>query len=516
MTFRNNARPRMFALGVAGLMTVGTLAGCATQGGEAASGDDVFEMAWSGHPKELDPANMNLLEEYQFEQLVYENLTSYGDDLAPTPELASEWTTSEDGLVWTFTLVEDAVFHSGKALTAADVAYSINRLIDPAVPTIHAGFYSTINTAVAVDDYTVEIRLNAPMADLASALAQPYAAIVPEGVTSEELQQTPDGTGPYVMESNTPGSMIVYTAFEDHRDAESITIPTVQQVTIAQAETQSTSLISGDIDLISNVAPQQVSALESAGVDLLRSEGASFHAIYLNTSFAPLDDARVREALRLAMDREALATLATGGLGTAKADNIFASANPFAVDLPVPEQNLEKAKDLLAEAGHPDGFEMDLWTTTERYGLSEMAVAYSQMAAEIGVTLNVVNKTNSDLGTQGYRQQPMVAFFWSSQPDGDGAIAPYYESNGDYNGGASEAPFFSDPELDALIVAARTETDDKTRADLYAQAQEIVAASGYTLIPYEMPLVTAVGGDVKGFNGSALGYFDLFDVTLEG
>ncbi len=519
------ASRRAAAFGIAGLVAAGTLSGCTSSESDATSasgsGDaepTVFEMAWSGHPTELDPANMNLLEEYQFGQLVYETLTDFSDDdLAPEPELASEWSVSDDGLVWTFTIIDDAVFHSGKALTADDVVYSIMRLIDPDVPTAHAAYYTAIEEAVAIDDTTVELHLSEPMADLASALAQPYAAIVPEGSTAEELATTPDGTGPYVMDENVEGSMIVYKAFEDYRDQDSITLDEIHQVTIAQAETQSTSLIAGDIDLISQVSAQQLSTLEAAdNVSLIENPGASFHTIYLNTSFEPLDDERVREALRLVMDREALAAIATGGLATATADNVVLSANPYHADIEVPEQNIEKAKELLAEAGYPDGFEMDIWTTTERFGLSEMTVAYAEMAAQAGITLNVVTKTNSDLGTEGYRQQPMVAFYFTGFPDGDGSISPFYESDGAYNGGGSESPYFSDDELDELITEARSTTDTEARAELYADAQEIIAERGYALVPYEMPLVTATGSDVSGFSGSAMGYYELFNVTVEG
>ncbi|KQV41210.1 ABC transporter substrate-binding protein [Rhizobium sp. Root1204] len=478
--------------------------------------DGVLRMAWSGSAQILDPAAQNLLDEFQFTRLVYETLTEMGPDFIPKPLLATEWSASEDGLTWTFKLTPDAKFHSGKPLTSADVVYTYSRLTDPKTALVGTSFFDAIAKVTASDPHSVVFTLKYPYADLLTALAGNYGSIIPDGSTKESLSTKPDGTGPFVMAEFVPGARIVYKANRNYRTPGAIGLSEIRQETIAQGNAQVSSLTAGEVDLINQVSPQLVPSLEGqTDVTLLKTPGAGFHSIYINTSDERFAKSQVREAMRLVMDRPALAQIAYSGLGEPSADNVILSSSPYfdAAVVP-PEVNIEKAKTLLAEAGYPSGFEANIYTTAERYGLQQMAVAFAAMVGQIGINLKIVTWTNGDLGTQAYRQKELVTFYWTLQSGADASIAPFYESNGSYNGGKSTAPFFSDPEIDKLILAGKAELDENKRKQIYSSLQKIIADRGYILVPYEIPLVVAVSDRLKNFHAFPRGFHDFKYVTL--
>ncbi len=503
-------------LRLAGATSTVTVLGLASGPAIAGPGEKTLRMAWTGASQILDPAAQNLLDEFQFTRLVYETLTEFDENLVPKPLLARSWSTSEDGLVWTFDLVEGATFHSGKPFGASDVVYTFERLTNPEEALNGTSFFDAVAGVKALDAHQVEFTLKYPYADFLTALAINYGSIVPEGATAESLASAPDGTGPFLLEQMIPGSVIVYRANKSYRNPEAVGLDVIRQETVAQGNSQVSLLRGGQVDMIPSVAPQFVPVLEnSPGVDVVRSNGAGFHSIYINTSDARFSDARVRDAMRLVMDREALAQIAYSGLAMAKPDNVILSSNPYYdADLPIPAIDVDKAKALMAEAGYPDGFEANIYTTNDRHGLQPMTVAYAAMLEQIGIRLSIVTWSNGDLGTQGYRKKELVTFFWGLQLGADASIAPFYESNGSFNGGASEPPYFSDPEIDALILAGKTELDPEKRAEIYTKLQELTARRGYILVPYETPLVVALSDKVRGFHPFPRGFHDFKYVTL--
>lgn len=474
-------------------------------------------MAWSGTPAALDPANQVLLDEYQISELVYERLVDLDAKGVPQQALATKWSVSEDGLTWTFELVDNAVFSDGTKLTAKDVEYTFTRLLDPDKKTLGASYFNVIKSVSAVDEHTVSFVLKNPYSDLLYALARSHASIVRSGATAEELAKKPDGTGAFAMSEFTPGTKIVYTKRSDYRDAANVKLDEINQLTIPQAETQTAALAGGQVDLLNLVAPQQVEPLKAInGVKVQSIEGAGFHAIYLNAGDPVLSDVKVRQALALAMDRPSLAKVAWGELAQPAADNTILTSNPFhSKDVKVPEQDIAKAKQLLSEAGHPNGFTMDIYTTNERYGLQEMAVALASQAAKIGVTLNVKTVTNSSLGNDGFRKKPIVTFYFTAGPGGpDAEVSTFYQSNGVSNGGGYEEPYFSDGELDKLIVEGQAESDPAARQDIYNRIQAIITSRGYILIPYTIPNLVAVSDKVSGFEPGTQGYYSLDEISV--
>ncbi|TPW27338.1 ABC transporter substrate-binding protein [Martelella alba] len=482
----------------------------------AQSESGVLRMAWSGSAQILDPASQNLLDEFQFSRLVYETLTELGSDMVPKPLLAKTWTVSDDGLTWTFTLADDAKFHSGKPFTADDVEFTFSRLLDPENPVNGSSFYDAVKSVQAVDDHTVAFELKYPYADFLTALALNYGSILPAGATKESLANAPDGTGPYQMTEFVPGTRLVYKGNKDYRTPEAVGLDEIRQETIAQANAQISSLTSGHVDLINQVSPQFVPQLDGRkGLALEKSSGAGFHSVYINTSDERFAKPQVREAMRLMMDRPALAQIAYAGLATPTADNVILTSNPFFdADVKPPAVDVEKAKALMAEAGYPSGFSANIYTTTERFGLQKMAVAYAAMLKPIGIDLKIVTWTNGDLGTQAYRKKELVTFYWGVQAGADASVAPFYESNGSYNGGASEPPYFSDPELDELIHQGKVELDTNKRKAIYDKIQEIIATRGYVLVPYEVPLVVALSEKVQNFHAFPRGFHDFKYVTI--
>lgn len=513
----NIVRRSFLKLSGGAAVAAGTLGGFATRA-FAQSDAKVFRMAWPGSPQILDPAGQRLLEEYQFTALVYENLTELDPNGVPVPLLATEWTVSEDGLTWEMTLVEGATFHSGKVMTSADVVYTFERLIDPAQGLKGKSFFSFLKQVEAIDDAHVRFHLNYPYADLLTALALSYCGILPEGADTGTLANAPDGTGPYKVAEFVPGSRVVYAPHDGYRDPEAIGFSEIRQETIAQDTSQVSMLRGSQVDFVSQIAPQLVAGLEKdPKVSLLRSPGAGFHALYMNAAdprFAPV---QVRQAIKMMLNRDALAQIGYAGQATPKGDNVVLSSNQFYdPTVPIPQPDLAAAKALMAEGGYPDGFTADFYTTTERFGLQQLSVGVAAMLEPLGIKLNIVTLTNSDLGTQVYRKKELAAFYFSAMVGADQSIAPFYESNGTHNGGGTEPPYFSDPELDALFLAGKEETDPEKRAEIYHKLQHMTAERGYIVVPYEFPLVVASTPKLQNFAPSSRGYHDFKHVTFAG
>ena len=317
---------------------------------------------------------------------VFEGLMKPTPDGDLTPAIAESYTVSEDHKTYTFTLREGVKFHNGDTVTAEDVVYSINRCAaatETGIVQVEA--FSVIEAVEAVDERTVAITISEPSNEFISYLT---TAVLPADYTEQDT--APVGTGPFRFVSRTAQDSIVLERFEDYWGTPA-QLDKVTLKIIENADSLMMSLQSGAIDLCSHLTSTQVDQL---GDDFTVAEGTMnlVQALYLNNAVAPFDDVRVRQALSYAVDKQGIIDLAFDGYGSPIGSSMYpAFGKYFDEDLTdYYEYNPEKAKELLAQAGYPDGFEMTITVPSNYKPHMDTAEVLVQQLAAVGVTATIL------------------------------------------------------------------------------------------------------------------------------
>ncbi|WP_282601754.1 ABC transporter substrate-binding protein [Paracoccus sp. PARArs4] len=465
----------------------------------------------------MDPHFHQLSTNIQVGKNIFEALTTQDAVQKVTPGLAESWEAVDD-TTWRFKLRKGVKFHDGSDFTARDVIYSFCRV--PLVqnsPSAYTIFTGGIAEMTAEDDHTLIIKtkdtnplwpteLWSLAIISANALgAEDEVVFAPDGectgmgeVPQAPAFNSPDiavGTGPYKLESYTRGSELTVTRFDDYWGG----TPEWERVVMRPITSDGprvAALLAGDVDLIESPPIQDLPRIEEAGFSVV--DALSNRIIYLHMQQPddapgiggtdgknPLQDARVREAISLSINREAIAERIMGGY-----------AQPAGELLPPPmfgtsgrevdPYDPERAKELLAEAGYPDGFTLNLGTPNDRYINDEqIAQAVAQMMARIGIQTTVDATTASQFfSRRNALEFPIYMAGWGAS-SGDmssplkSLVATYDETTGT---GTTNAGRYSNPEMDALLAEAMSTIDDAKRDEMLQQAETMVL-DDYGIIP---------------------------------
>lgn len=472
----------------------------------------LLRVAFSNPPRTFDPARMSLLEEYHVAFALYEALLWIDADLLPQPLLASSWETTPDLLTWTFALQRGRTFHNGADVTANDVVYTFERLLDPDFGESLFALTQAIARVEAIDTYTVQFHLTAPNAELPYMLAAPQTGIVPTAATTSALNALPVGAGPYQFVDSLPGGRLRLQRFPKHLDAENYQVQAVEYHYFSTLAAQTDALLAGHVEMIADVNLQDLTRLqEHPKIMILEVPSGRYQTIVMQATEAPFTDLRVRQALKACADRPLLIEQAMHGYGELGRDHPVAPVSAFVADLPLPEQNVERARQLLAEAGHPNGLTLDLITSDSRPGMLLLAESFSQMAALAGIQIRVT-RVPADVYWSDYGGKvPFHVGNWNFRVSIDETFTLAHYSKSPQNESK-----WSTPELDALLDQARSEANQETRMALYHKAQQIVQEQGAVVIPYFRPVLMAMQRKVQGFVGHPAGWIDFYGVTIEG
>ena len=453
----------------------------------------------AGEALNLDPLRANVLEDALYQTSIYERLADFDSTFTAVPRLAESWESNEDATEWTFTLREGVTFHSGKPLAAADVVYSFQRLLDPELQSAALQALSFLNrkTIEAVDDRTVRFRLDEPMGSLPLMITNRWTFIVPEGATEEALNARPDGTNAFQVTEFTRGAPSnTLQAYEGYWDAELPTVPCLTVRIITDPITRSAALISGELDVATAIDPQLVPLLERTDdVDVLPADGGgTAMAIAMQVDQPPFDDVRVREAMKLVVDRQGMVNTAFLGLGEVGNDTPVPPSSPLAHLSEPKAQDLDRARELLAEAGYPDGLTVELHTSpTITAGMMNFAAAYAQMASGAGITVDVVNAPAASYWSETWNKNPMFTSFWTARAPAD-ALSIAYRAGSGWN-----ETKFDHPEFEAALDEANRTADPNRQRELLMEAQRILETEGGSIIPGFFPTIAAVRAECSGY-----------------
>lgn len=446
-----------------------------------------------------DPARIVNNSDLLHVNAAYEPLVVFDNNFSVSPWLADSFTQSADGLEWTFMLKDGITFQDGAPLTSSDVVFTYRRLLDPATASPAASELGMITAdgITAPDTKTVVFRTAEPVAQLPLLLATKYALIVRDGSTTESLAKASNGTGPYVIaDFKADAPRTVLAANPTYWQAGKPTAPCLELSGIADPIARASAIQSGDADLLIAADAATLPLLQAdPGIALLEAKGAMMMTMVMMVDQPPFDDVRVRQAMKLVVDRTAMVQLVTLGFGVPGNDNPVPPTSPLAVsDQPLP-RDLDKARTLLAEAGHADGLTVDLWTgaTDLVPGMNVMVQAYKEMAAEAGITVNVMTAPSNSFWDDVYMKQPFsVSYWYTRHPVSSLSLA--FRSDAQYN-----ETHWRDPAFDTLLDDAATATDPAVAADLYRQAQTRIMTEGGQIAPVFASLVAAMRKGCTGY-----------------
>jgi peptide/nickel transport system substrate-binding protein len=479
---------RKSALAAGAAVTVLALSACGQQATSSTSSEDISVVFSNiAETTTLDPAIAYSSDGFEFVRNVYEGLTMYEPGgVEPVGDIAESWEMSDDATEYTFSLRDGLTFHDGSELTSEDVVASIERV--QGVNQGPATLLSSVTGVTAPDDLTVVIALSAADVFLPGKLqkiAIVSADAIEENKTADDewaedwFAENEAGSGAYEFDSWAKGSAIELTAFEDYYLPWQDGTPTKVTLRVdADVQTALQLMGQGEIDMLGAVGPDDsASAAGIDGVKLVEQSGFSVQVLPLNTQKGALADVRVREAVSLAFDYQAMldyyqgyGELSVGPLPTGFGNGIE--------DLPAPTQDIEAAKALLAEAGYADGL------TLTYLGLSGLSyeeftgTLLQQNLAAIGIDLEIQMVPWAQMSSIQSNPETAedISFLNMSAVTSDpstmlasGYISSNIASNGGYNWS-----YYQDPAVDAAVAALPGIADADERAAAVLDTVEII------------------------------------------
>jgi peptide/nickel transport system substrate-binding protein len=467
-------------------------------------------------PSKLNPLQHRVGPEYLLGELLYSGLTRLGPDMAAEPDLALSWRANEALTEWEFKLRPKVTFHDGSALTAADVVASFEAILDPATGSPGRSNIGPVDSVSALDDLTIRVRLKGAYADLPVALAYTNAKILPAAVIKSglaRLDREAIGTGPFKLVSYEPSRLTVVERNPSYYNPGRPYLDRVEVQVFPDATARTAALLSGGSDLMLAAAPTDFARMEGApGVKGLRTRSGQFLNVIMGCNQKPFDDVRVRRALALTIDREAMVELAAEGLGTVGVDTPSNAAYRFNTELPARKADIAAAKKLLVEAGYPRGLELTLVASDRPNTRAQLGVALREMAKPAGFNINLQTMAHATFLDQVWLKGSFYVGLYNMQPTMDGIFSLLYTSNAPWN-----EPKWNNAGFDRLVEEARQTADDARRRDLYAQAQKIMYDEVPTLIPVFFDLLAGIRTTVQGFNLHPRGaVYRLEEVSLGG
>ncbi|MAN76178.1 MAG: ABC transporter substrate-binding protein [Rhizobiales bacterium] len=441
-------------------------------------------------PQSLDPQVSTAVNDFRILVNIYDGLVRYADGtLEVEPALATDWTISDDGLTYTFNLREGVTFHDGTPFNAEAVKFNFDRMLDEDHPYYDTGpfplsfNFSAVDSVNVIDEHTVEFVLTEPFAPFLSNLAYPTGLIVsPQGVMDnvDDYGRNPSGTGPYRFVEWQSNTRVVVEANPDYWDG----APALEAVVfrpITDANTRVAEMLSGGIDVMVEVPPDNVSQFEEdSAFEVYEQAGPHVWYVMLNAQYGPFADKLVRQAANYAVNKDALVNDNLQGTATVSDSPIAPAFNwAYNEDLEPYPYDPDMAEQLLSEAG-VDNPEVTFYVTEGGSGMLDPITMGTAIQADLeAVGFDVTIETyewNTFLGivNPGLGEDvDMAEMAWmTNDPD----VLPFLtlRTNAWPEAGGFNSSYYSNEEVDELLEAARVETDIEARGDLYKQMQEIV------------------------------------------
>lgn len=478
---------------------------------------DTLRVATAYDAITLDPvANNDSPSSHAMHQM-YQGLIELDADSNPVPCLAESWEMPDD-LTYIFHLRKGVKFHNGEEMKAEDVVFSFDRArVSPPVAHIFGGIKE--GSFETPDDYTVKFQLQSPNTAFMKCLAHASGFIVSkkavEEVGEKEFSQNPCGTGPFKFVSWKKNNEMVFERFDDFW-GEPAAYKTLILRVIPEATNRTIELESGGVDIAYEITPQDIARIEeNPDLTIYRTPEFSTQYLGLNVKKAPLDDVRVRRAVELALDMSAIDKAVWQGVGK-PATGPFADTMQYSIasEMKAPARDVEKAKELLAEAGYPDGIDLTL-STNEKTERVDMANWIKSQLGEAGINVKIdVLEWAAYIELLESGEHDMFQIGWTPDaPDADMALWPCFHSSAMGPGG--NYVFVDDDELDKLLEDGRATKDGEERAAIYRKAQERIEELKPWIYEHNGEVVVGAANYVDNLELSAYAWHPVWKVRFK-
>ncbi|KKO54856.1 ABC transporter substrate-binding protein [Paenibacillus sp. DMB20] len=483
-------------------------------------------VAWLSDPPSMDPHMSTDQQTSIVTSHIYNTLVMHDKDLVVQPGLAESWKAVDD-VTWEFKLRQGVKFTDGSAFNAEAVKANIDRLLDPKVASPRASLVDMVKEVKVIDEFTVQIVTAYPFSPLLAHLAHPGVSIVsPEGIKKDYekvkagekagayLAQNPAGSGTFKLDNWNPGQEVKLVKNDDHW-GDKAKIDSVTFKVVSEDGTRIAELETGYAHIVEPVSPSSISRVEGLdGTYLNRQASLSLSYIGFNMEKKPFNDVRVRQALSMAINKDEVISGVYEGTGIPAVGPLAPDVFGYDASVKPIENNLDKAKELMKEAGLEKGFSTTIWTNDnpERIKIAEYV---QSKLKELNVDVKIeVLEWGAYLAQTAEGKHDMFILGWSTvTADSDyGLYLLFHSANA---GEPGNRTFTKDPELDKLLDEGRKESDPEKRKAIYKKAQEKLVELAPMLYIHHQEYLEGVSDKVKGYWRHPNGIMQLHGVSLE-
>ncbi|HRA46775.1 MAG TPA: ABC transporter substrate-binding protein [Thermomicrobiales bacterium] len=454
---------------------------------------------------------------------ITEGLMALDKNSALYPLLAESF-ENPDAQTFIYNIRPGVTFHDGTVLTAADAIASIGRVREPAIASPMAWMFDQVETIEQTGDAQITIKLKVPSASFPYVMATTAGHVMPKAL----IDSTPDlptlepiGTGPYKFVSWEAGSQVELTKHDAYWQSGKPYFKTAIFKIVPDGTTRVAGLSTGDLNIVRDIPPDQLSIVKAMpDVTFQEVVGFTSNQIFMVNNAPPFDDAKVREAVSLAINYDDIMTNLVGDTGVRSISSTVPSTMPGSAEseLTAVPFDLEAAKAALAASSQPNGFKTTITVDAESSQRSAEAQAIQQMLAEIGVELEIQEIPGADRITalQTGEYEGMIFHEWGADfPDANGMLLPLFHSRSvpPQNNGS----FYNNPQVDALLDAADADVSEARLATLI-EAQKLIAADMPIIWLDHFKWFLPMSAGLTGYSIGPLFYWDSFlrDLVPEG
>lgn len=474
---------------------------------EVAESPSVVRIAMATEVDNLDPYQSAATDTSSMMDNVFDGLLDTDEKGELIPNLAESYDISEDGLTYTFTLREGVKFHDGSDLTADDVVYSYSKLAGLTTGEPMSSKFAGVSAVEAKSDFEVVVTLKEINS---SFLATNIAAIVPSDY--EEQSTKPIGAGPFKFKEYKPGQELVLVKNEDYYlEGKTAKVDEVQFKIMPDTESSILAMQAGEIDVLPGVSEQGLLQLGDA-VEVVTGPQNMVQIMGLNNSFEPLNDVRVRQAINFAVDKDIIIDTVSEGKATKLGSN-FSPAMDFYFEEGLDEYyatDLDKAKELMADAGYADGFDLQLTVPSEYQFHVDTAQMIASQLQQININVKIETIEFSTwlerVYTNAEYESTIISFTGKLDPQ---EVVGRFVSDFSKN-----FVKFNNADFDEVISKATKETDENVKADFYKAAQRILTEEAASVFIMDPNRSIAMANGLTGFKMFPVQKFNLEDLEF--
>lgn len=433
----------------------------------------------------LDPYDATDVVSRQVSKSFYEGLFAFDKDMKPQPQLAESYEASPDGLVYTIKLKQGVPFHDGSEFDAEAVKVNFERVLDKKNGLTRYTYFNFVDKVEVVDKYTVRFTLKTPMSAFIARLANGTGQMIcPSAIAKEGndgLAFRPCGTGPYLLKSFNPSTKLEVVKNPNYRIKGLPKLDSITWLPVPENQTRVNMLLTGEADYVHSLPPELYKRLTDRNdIKLFNFPSIYQRWLTINMLHKPFDDIRVRQAIAYAINKKAYAKVVFDGFARPAA-SVLPPEIPGAVSFDEWPYDPKKARELLKEAGYPNGFETQLWgafnNSTVNKGLQflqqqlrQVGIKTTPRALEAGI---MVDEVDSQTDPQ---KAPVRLWFvtWSnSTGEPDWGLRPFFDSRA-VPPALNNTSYYVNPKVDALFDQGLGEVDAEKRAAIYSDIQKIL------------------------------------------